>query len=101
MADETVKNDKCLRLFCNERKWKEYCESGSCMCKEHTEEVLRGERSAPPLRHNIDYVGQTRFIVDYRSLPEQETYEQETSEFRQKDLKDKFAFLVEKYGIKK
>lgn len=58
---------KCMRDYCSELRWMNYDGKGgeSVLCKEHTEEVLRGEAKAPPLRRNIDYqsVGRKTFLV--------------------------------------
>jgi len=45
---------ECLRDSCGEPRWK-VPTSESCLCRDHTLEVLRGEAKAPPLRRNIDY----------------------------------------------
>jgi len=55
------KNTKCMRSYC----WEERFDT-SCLCQDHTAEVLRGEANAPPLRGNIDYVSTSRpaILVD-------------------------------------
>lgn len=75
---------KCLRDFCDNLRWAEYGNGGSCMCQEHTEEVLRGERKAPPLRRNLDYqstMRKTFLISDLNELKQVES-----SEAQQNDM---------------
>ncbi len=72
--DEPMRNDhtseapivKCMRFGCFHERWVHPDGWRSALCKEHTEEVIRGERRAPPLRVNIDYQSSPRksFLVD-------------------------------------
>ena len=62
-------NPRCLRgwpVGCKEESW-DHPEMGMlCLCKEHAEEVFRGEAKAPPIRMTRDYqpVGMKTFIFD-------------------------------------
>lgn len=57
---------KCMRLYCEEERWDHPEKGPLVLCREHAEEVFRGERRAPPLRHRIDYssVGRKTFLVE-------------------------------------
>lgn len=58
MADDDVR--KCMREFCDEPRWIDPVKGETVLCHEHVQEVFRGERRAPPLRRNIDYVATSR-----------------------------------------
>lgn len=62
LPDETP----CMRwVECHANRWRVPTTS-SVLCREHTLEVLRGERRAPPLRSRRDYtsVGRKTFLVE-------------------------------------
>jgi len=50
-----------MRLLCPEARWED-----NCLCQKHTEEVIRGEASAPSIRRTIDYQSCSRktFLKD-------------------------------------
>lgn len=57
--------DRCMRSYCEDLRWNKFPnENGtfgqSVLCQFHSEEVLRGEAKAPPLRQNIDYISTGR-----------------------------------------
>jgi hypothetical protein len=46
---------KCMRMTCEEPRWKHPEKGDLVLCQAHAEEVFRGEAKAPPLRRGIDY----------------------------------------------
>lgn len=52
---------ECMREGCREERFED-----SVLCKDHTDQVLRGEAKAPPLRRGIDYhsIGRKTFLVE-------------------------------------
>ncbi len=58
----------CMRHGCPEMRWA-VPTSSSVLCREHTMEVFRGERRAPPIRRNIDYIATSRKTFLVSQLP--------------------------------
>ncbi len=60
---------KCMRGFCDERRWVHPEKGHLVLCREHAEEVFRGEAKAPPLRRGIDYQSVARRTLLVYDLP--------------------------------
>lgn len=61
----------CMRQGCGEPRWNEP-PMDSVLCRDHTQEVLRGEAKAPPLRPVLDYVSTARrswLVEQFPDLP--------------------------------
>jgi hypothetical protein len=69
-AVEYGETPKCLRTFCREPWWYHPEKGWLVLCREHVEEVFRGEAKAPPLRRGLDYVSVPRKTLLVTELPD-------------------------------
>jgi len=66
---EAAAAPKCMRWGCQELCWIHPERGRLVLCRDHAEEVFRGEAKAPPLRRNIDYVSVPRRTLLIEDLP--------------------------------
>jgi hypothetical protein len=57
----------CMREYCGDSRWIHPEKGEMVLCRHHTEEVMRGEAKAPPLRRHLDYISTARktFLIDH------------------------------------